>query len=94
MENQIIEIQNTVEAFDKRINTMQQQIQEAIDIMKSANRSIESDNSLHTIMEVSLITGLSLYIIKKDIKENRLKSTQRGSTDFVRKVDLDEYIKS
>lgn len=94
MKNEIIEIQNTVEAFDKRMISMQQQIQDTIDIIKSANTRIESDNSLHTISEVSTITGLSSYFIKKDIKQKRLKSTQRGSRDFVREDDLNEYIKS
>tara|TARA_B110000285_G_scaffold228413_1_gene291362 strand:+ start:777 stop:1064 length:288 start_codon:yes stop_codon:yes gene_type:complete len=95
MENQIIEIQNTVEAFDVRIVKMQQQLQIAIDTMQAASRNIaNNDDSLYTVAQVSKILGLSIHIIKKDIKENRLKAIQRGSRNYVRQDDLNEYLKS
>tara|TARA_B110000977_G_C10808361_1_gene389252 strand:+ start:359 stop:646 length:288 start_codon:yes stop_codon:yes gene_type:complete len=95
MENQIIEIQNTVEAFDVRIVKMQQELQIAIDTMQAASRNIaNNDDSLYTVGQVSKILGLSIHIIKKDIKENRLKAIQRGSRNYVRQDDLNEYLKS
>ena len=95
MENQIIEIQNTVEAFDVRIVKMQQELQIAIDTMQAASRNIaNNDDSLYTVAQVSKILGLSIHIIKKDIKENRLKAIQRGSRNYVRQDDLNEYLKS
>ena len=95
MENQIIEMQNTVEAFDARIIKMQQQLQIAIDTMEAASRNIaNNDDNLYTVGQVSKILGLSSHIVKKDIKENRLKVIQRGSRNYVRQDDLNEYLKS
>ncbi len=95
MENEIIEVQNTVEAFNVRISKMQQLLQIAIDTMQSEQRYIaNNDDSLYTVQEVSKILGLSVYTIKKDIKENRLKVIQRGSRNYVRQDELNEYLKS
>jgi excisionase family DNA binding protein len=95
MENEIIEVQNTVEAFNVRISKMQQLLQIAIDTMQSEQRNIaNNDDSLYTVQEVSKILGLSVYTIKKDIKENRLKVIQRGSRNYVRQDELNEYLKS
>lgn len=95
MENQIIEMQNTVEAFDARIIKMQKQLQIAIDTMQDVSRNIaNNDDNLYTVGQVSKILGLSSHIVKKDIKENRLKVIQRGSRNYVRQDDLKEYIKN
>lgn len=97
MEDQIelIEAQHTLEAFDEKIVKMQQQLQIAIDTIQAASKNIaNNDDSLHTVGQVSKILGLSVYTIKKDIKENRLKVIQRGSRNYVRQDDLIEYCKN
>lgn len=92
---EVRETQNTLEAFDIRMVKMQQQIQIAIDTIQAASRKIANkDDSLHTVGQVSKILGLSVYTIRKDIKENRLKVIQRGSRNYVRQDDLIEYCKN
>jgi excisionase family DNA binding protein len=95
MKNEIIEMKNRVEAFDVRIVKMQQQLQIAIDTMQAASRTIaDNDDSLYSVAQTSKILGLSSHIIREEIKENKLKAIQRGSRNYVRKDDLNEYIKT
>ena len=95
MENQITELRDTVESFDVRIDEMQKQLQIAIDTMQAASRKIaDNDDSLYTVAQTSRILGVSPHIIREEIKEDRLHAIQRGSRNYVRKEDLNEYIKT
>jgi excisionase family DNA binding protein len=99
MENQIIEIQNTVESIAERMDLIainnNKAMQIAIDTMQAVSRNIaDNDDSLYTVAQTSKILGLSSHIIREEIKENKLKAIQRGSRNYVRKDDLNEYIKT
>lgn len=95
MKNQIIELKNTVEAFDVRIERMQSQLQVAIDAMRSSSIDIaESDDTLHNVVEASKILGVSPYVIRHEIASNRLQAIQRGRRNFIRQDDLNDYVKN
>ena len=95
MKNELIKIENTVKAFDIRLSKMDQHLQIAIDTMQAVSRNIaDNDDSLYTIAQTSKILGLSSHIVREEIKEDKLKAIQRGSRNYVRKDDLNEYIKT
>lgn len=98
MENEIIElveIKETFEGFDERISRMHSQLQIAIDTMNKLSVKIaNNDDSLHTVGEVSKILRLSPYVIRQEIKQNKLVAIQRGSRNYIRQEDLNEYIKT
>jgi excisionase family DNA binding protein len=99
MKNEIIEMRNTVESIAERMDLIainnNKAMQIAIDTIQAVSRNIaDNDDSLYSIAQTSKILGLSSHIIREEIKENKLKAIQRGSRNYVRQDELNEYLKS
>tara|TARA_R110002124_G_C8829881_1_gene504643 strand:+ start:343 stop:645 length:303 start_codon:yes stop_codon:yes gene_type:complete len=99
MKNEIIEMRNTVESIAERMDLIainnNKAMQIAIDTIQAVSRNIaDNDDSLYTVAQTSKILRLSPHIIRQEIKENKLKAIQRGSRNYIRKDDLNEYIKT
>ncbi|TIX43844.1 MAG: helix-turn-helix domain-containing protein [Mesorhizobium sp.] len=83
-----------VDAFDRRLRRIEDDVARILDVLQNHNATPDRRELAYGLMDATEIAGLSRSTLYKLIKEGKLHASKSGKRTLILKAELERYLRS